>query len=168
MNNNFLPSLNWGVAPQVKAETATPKSNKFNKVVTDAKVIARARKGFNYIPSSVKSKDLKLQMLRSAALALDDAQKFYGRYMVEAQELADVLSDRVSFAKFCEKEQIDILTLATHIVFMGKTSVQRVIKFGLGEGSPIRGQVSLFKEPFLPDNAQDFVNQDWLPSKKSA
>ena len=164
MNNTIVPSFGWGVAPQNKAEMTTSKKNA-NKVVTDAMVIAKARKGFNYIPSNIKSNDLKFQMLRSAALTLDDAQKFYGRYMVEARDVAEKLSDKVSVVSFCKEEGIDIFTLSTHVVFMGKTTVQKVIKFGLGEGSPIRGQVSLFKDPFLPDNAQDFVDQSWTPSK---
>ena len=43
--------------------------------------------------------------------------------------------------------------------------MMKVAKFGVSEQSPIHGYLDLFRDPFMPDNAQDFVNDDWLPSK---
>lgn len=162
-NINTLPSQTQVV--EKVAENVTPKTNK--KVFDiDFSVIGSARKGFNMVPSQLKSNDLKLEYLRASASKLEDVQKFYGRFMVKARELESILSDRSSIVTACQDVDTTVLTLATHVVFMGKTAMQKVIKHGVGEGSPIHGQLNLFKDAFMPMDAQDFVNPAWKPSCK--
>ena len=153
-------------APRAESgtENATPKTNA-KKVNTDARIIASARRGFDLVPDGMKSNALKLAFLRKAASSLSDMQKFHGRFMSEAESVKERISDSVSIVKACEAEGIDLFTLATHVLFMGKTKVQQVFKYSLGDRSPLRGQLSLFKEAFMPTDAQDFVNPNWLPSK---
>lgn len=159
--NTNLPSQTQ-VSEQV-AEKGTPKTNA-KKVNTDTRIIASARKGFDLVPDGMKSNALKLAFLRKAASSIPDMQKFHGRFMSEAESVKERIADSVSIVKACESEGIDLFTLATHILFMGKTKVQQVFKYSLGERSPLRGQLSLFKEAFMPTDAQDFVNPNWLPS----
>ena len=59
-----------------------------------------------------------------------------------------------------KEHETTVLTLATYVVFIGKTAMQRVIKHGVSEGSPIHGQMHLF----MPEDAQDFVNPAWKSS----
>ena len=146
-----------------EAEKTTRKNVSIETV--DFKLIGKARKGFNLCLTELKSNDVKLAYLRKYAMTLPDVQKFYDRYMVEANKLADILKDSISVTRACEESGNDLLILATHVVFMGKTAMMKVAKFGVSEQSPIHGYLDLFRDPFMPDNAQDFVNDDWLPSK---
>ena len=146
-----------------EAEKTTRKNVSIETV--DFNLIGKARRGFNLCLTELKSNDVKLAYLRKYATTLPDVQKFYDRYMIEANKLADKLKDSLSVTKACEESGSDILILATHVVFMGKTAMMKVAKFGVSEQSPIHGHLDLFKDPFMPDNAQDFVNEDWLPSK---
>lgn len=146
-----------------EAEKTTRKNVSIETV--DFTLIGKARRGFNLCLTELKSNDVKLAYLRKYATTLPDVQKFYDRYMIEANKLADKLKDSLSVTKACEESGSDILILATHVVFMGKTAMMKVAKFGVSEQSPIHGYLDLFKDPFMPNNAKDFVNDDWLPSK---
>lgn len=161
--SDFIKNPVQVAATKNETENATPKTNA-KKVNTDARIIASARKGFDLVPDGMKSNALKLAFLRKAASSLPDMQKFHGRFMSEAESVRERIADSVSIVKACEAEGIDLFTLATHVLFMGKTKVQQVFKYSLGERSPLRGQLSLFKEAFMPTDAQDFVNPNWLPS----
>lgn len=152
--------------PKQVAEIETPKKNK-KMFDIDFSVIGSARKGFNMVPSQLKSNELKLEYLRASAAKLEDIQKFHGRFMVKAHELESILSDRSSVVSACKEIGTDVFTLATHVVFMGKTAMQKVIKHGVGEKSPIHGQLHLFKDAFMPLDAQNFVTPSWKPSAKS-
>ena len=147
-----------------QSETKTRKN--LSQETVDFKLIAKARKGFNLCLSELKSNDVKLAYLRKYAMTLPDVQKFFDRYMVEANKLAEKLKDSLSVTKACEESGNDILVLATHVVFLGKTAIMKVAKYGVSEQSPIHGYLDLFKDPFMPDDAQDFVDSKWFPSKR--
>ena len=131
----------------------------------DANVIATAYRGYNLCPESVKSNDVKKAFLLDAAQRLHDEQKFHGRFMEKAKAVCNVLSDRVSVVAKCKEMGIDLMILSTHVVFMGKKTIREVLKYGLGEGSPILANLSLYSERFMPDDPQDFVNPAWKPSE---
>lgn len=150
---------------EVKSEAEKTTRKNVTTETVDFRLIGKARKGFDLCLTEMKSNDVKLAYLRKYATTLPDVQKFFDRYMVEANKLADKLKDSVSVTKACEKSGNDILTLATHVVFLGKTAIMKVAKYGVGEQSPIHGYLDLYKDPFMPDNAQDFVDSEWLPSK---
>ena len=134
----------------------------------DFMIISRAHKGFDKCLSSLKSNDAKLAYLRKyAGLLDDDVQKFYNRYMAKSQAVAARLEDSISAKQFCEKNHLNPLVLATHVVFLGKAAIKKVLQYGLGENSPIKDDLDLYSEPFMPDDAQDFVNPGWKPSSVS-
>ena len=160
---NEDPKQALGASEGKEMSQATPKLKA--SVDIDSKLIAEANRGFNLCPAECKNNDLKKAFLLNAAEKLQDEQKFFGRYMAKAQHVYDILEDRKSVIEKCSAEGIDLMTLATHVVFMGKAAMRKVIKFGVAEGSPLYNQISLYKEPFLPDNPQDFVDKAWLPSK---
>ena len=101
----------------------------------------------------------------NAAEKLRDEQKFHGRYMGYAKKVYDSLSDRKSVLDECEKKGIDLGVLATHVVFLGQVKMNKVMKYGVSELSPIYNSLHLFNEPFLPADPQDFVNKSWKPSE---
>ena len=131
----------------------------------DSKIIANANRGFMQLPADLKTNDLKKAFLLNAAETLADEQLFFGRFMARAAAVRDELADRKSVTDACTKKGIDLMDLATHVVFMGKTKTQQVLKYGLGEKSPIHNQLDLFGERFMPDNPQDFVKMSWKPSE---
>ena len=131
----------------------------------DSKIIANANRGFMQLPADLKTNDLKKAFLLNAAESLDDEQLFFGRFMARAAEVRDELADRKSVTDACTKKGIDLMDLATHVVFMGKTKTQQVLKYGLGEKSPIHNQLDLFGGRFMPDDPQDFISKSWKPSE---
>lgn len=146
-----------------KAEKATPKSK--HNVDIFWTVISKARKGFDLCLSEFKSNDMKLAYLRNYARVVSDVQVFFDEYMAKAKDVADQLADRVSVKEFCEKANVDLQILATHVVFMGQTKMAQVLRYGVGDGSPIHDKMNLYNERFLPDNPQDFVDNSWKPSE---
>lgn len=166
MNKNFY---SIPVAIRENGNGTEERSSRKNakKEVTDYQIIARARKGFDLVPSGMKSNALKLAFLRKEASKLDDVQKFYLRYMNMVNELYEILHDRESVRKACDEKDKILLNLCTHVVFAGKTVTQNVIKYGVGVHSPIYGHIDLYKGQFLPDNAQSFVDQTWMPKEDS-
>lgn len=144
------------------AEKTTPKRKVMD---VDTKIIATANRGFRQVPADLKSNDLKKAFLLNAAESLADEQLFFGRFMAKAAEVRDELADRKSVTDACTERGIDLLDLATHVVFMGKTKTQQVLKYGIGEKSPIYNQLYLFGDRFLPDDPQDFVSKSWKPSE---
>ena len=131
----------------------------------DSKIIATANRGFRQVPADLKSNDLKKAFLLNAAESLNDEQLFYGRFMARAAEVRDELADRKSVTDACKERGYDLMDLATHVVFMGKTKTQQVLKYGLGEKSPIHNQLYLFGDRFMPDDPQEFVSKSWKPSE---
>lgn len=146
-----------------RAEKATPKSK--HNVNIFWTIISKARKGFDLCLSEFKSNDMKLAYLRNSAKVVSDVQVFFNEYMALAKNVADQLADRVSVKEFCEKANVDLQILATHVVFMGKTKMAQVLRYGVGEQSPIHGRLNLFNERFLPDDPQEFVDNSWKPSE---
>ena len=114
--------------------------------------------------NNVKSTEAQVAS-QDAEKTLADEQLFFGRFMARAAAVRDELADRKSVTDACTKKGIDLMDLATHVVFMGKTKTQQVLKYGLGEKSPIHNQLDLFGERFMPDNPQDFVKMSWKPSE---
>lgn len=163
MENRIYSSSAVAQGAAAEAEKTT-QTKKVTMTSIDFNAIAKARKGFNMTLSQFKSNDMKLAYLRNAASSFDDGQKFYNRYMVMVNELKNELADRISVKEACESKGVDLEVLATHVVFLGKTAVAQVKKYGVGEKSPVYGQLDLFKDRFLPDNAQDFIDASWKPS----
>ena len=128
-------------------------------------LVRKAKRDFVLCPTELKSNDAKFMCLRKYFSQVPDVQKVFADFMSESKKVAEMLEDKLSVVKACADCGTDVKILATHVVFLGKTAIQKVVKYGVGEQSPIFGHLELYKEPFLPDNIQDFVNKEWLPSK---
>ena len=108
-------------------------------------VLNRARKTFDV--QLVKNNETKLNCLKKYSGAeYDDQQKFHGAYM----EKVERLTDSVRYCKAAEAAKCDPTVLATHIVFLGSATMNKVLKLGL-ENAGILRDIELYKEPFLPD-----------------
>ena len=159
----LVPVAAQGVVPETVV--APPKSKSKRRIIDFWSQNRRAAKDFNCCLTEFKSNDAKLGYLRKYYSLVPDVQKLFDDFMSESKILAEKLQDRVSVVKACDEVGTTPMILATHVVFMGKTAVQKVLKYGVGEDSPIHGHLDLFKDPFMPEDAQDFVNPEWLPSK---
>ena len=163
MNLSINENPNGAQVASKDSENKTPKTKVFKNI--DFKAIAEANRGFNLCPADVKSNDVKKSFLLNAAAELHDEQKFHGRYLGLAKKVYDALKDRKSVWDECEKRGIDLGVLATHVVFLGQIKMNKVMKYGISEQSPIYNSLHLFSEPFLPADPQDFVNKSWKPSE---
>ena len=159
--NNVTPSE--AQVASKDSEKKSPKTKVFKNV--DFKAIAEANRGFNLCPAEVKCNDVKKAFLLNAAEKLHDEQKFHGRYMGQAKMVYDALKDRKSVVDECEKKGIDLGVLSTHVVFLGQVKMNKVMKYGVGEQSPIYNILNLFSEPFIPADPQDFIDKSWKPSE---
>lgn len=112
--------------------------------------INRARKVFNM--QLDKSNSLKLRCLKNQIGREQDPQKFFNEY----QKQVSWLMDSNNFNKQCEVAGYDAKILATHIVFLGSATLHKVRENGIYDPS-ISGDLDLYKEAFLPDDAQEFV-----------
>lgn len=162
---NLITAPTQGVVPV--AVVTPPEMKSKRRIIDFWSQNRRAAKDFNCCLTELKSNDSKLGYLRKYYSQVPDVQKLFDDFMSESKNLAEKLQDRVSVVKACDELGTTPMILATHVVFMGKTAVQKVIKYGIGEGSPIHGHLDLFKDPFMPEDAQDFVNPEWLPSKNA-
>lgn len=163
MNLSINENPNGAQVASKDSEKKTPKTKVFKNI--DFKTIAEASRGFNLCPADIKCNDVKKSFLLNAAEKLHDEQKFHGRYMGLAKKVYDSLKDRKSVWDECEKRGIDLGVLATHVVFLGQLKMNKVMKFGISEQSPIYNSLHLFSEPFLPADPQDFVDKSWKPSE---
>ena len=136
---------NFNVAPvveQKKKRVAVP------RIWTD---LNRARKTFD--AQLEKSNDVKLACVKKYTAATNnDLQKFHDRYM----EQVGRLTDSKRFCKAADAAGCDPTILATHIVFLGSATINKVLKVGL-ENSGILRDIELYKEPFMPTDAQEFA-----------
>lgn len=112
--------------------------------------INRARKIFNL--QLDKSNNCKLRCLKNEICRESDPQKFYNEFIYHV----DWLLDSTKFNDQCKSAEIDPWVLATHVVFLGSASLHKVRENGIYDRT-IGGDLGLYKEPFLPDNAQDFA-----------
>ena len=161
----LLPVAVQGTVPETVV--APPKSISKISINRFWGLIRKAASDFHRCLTALKSNDVKLGYLRKYFSLVPDEQKLFDDYLSESKNLAEKLQDRVSVVEACKEIGTTPMILATHVVFMGKTAIQKVIKYGVGEGSPIHGHLDLFKDPFIPEDAQDFVNPEWLPSKNN-
>lgn len=121
------------------------------KNITLTAALFNARKLFQ--AQLTKSNSIKLACLKKATMSYtDDPQKLYNDYM----KRVDALTDSKRFCTDAEAQKIDSKILATHIVFLGPKVVREVLRDGL-MNSPVAEDLELYREAFLPDNAQDFA-----------
>lgn len=90
-----------------------------------------------------KNNAVKLDCLERFANAMfDDIEKFWADYAHQVNTLVD--SRR--FCNDCLKHEIEPETLAEHIVFLGSTTMRKVLKEGIDLA--LKGTIHLYKENF--------------------
>lgn len=90
-----------------------------------------------------KSNQVKLDCLERFAKAMyDDIEKFWAEYAHQVNTLVD--SRR--FCNDCLKHEIEPEILAEHIVFLGSTTMRKVLKEGIDLA--LKGTIHLYKENF--------------------
>ena len=114
-------------------------------------VLNKARKSFNV--QLTKSNDVKLQCLQKYSAEIGDQQKFYNDFM----EQVGKLTDSRRFCDAAEAKEVSPEILATHIVFLGSSTMNKVLKFGL---DPIEADLDLYKEAFMPESAQKYAGPE--------
>ena len=114
-------------------------------------VLNKARKTFN--AQLNKSNEVKRQCVKKfSAGEYADQEKFYNDFMEQVEKIYD--SKR--FCEAAEAHKVDPKILATHIVFLGSSTINKVLKEGL-DNSPVAGDLNLYQEAFMPKTPQEFA-----------
>jgi hypothetical protein len=127
-------------------ETVTVKPSKRQMPVLWA-VIGKARRKFDNQFS--KSNELKWKILDSNVSANeDDREKFFLAYFEQVNRLLD----SIRYNNKAKEWGVDPAILATHIVFLGSATVNKVLKKGLEDTIREGEAKNLYNERFIPDN----------------
>lgn len=114
-------------------------------------VLSKARKSFD--AQLNKSNEIKLQCVKKfSAGEYADQEKFYNDFM----KYVELLTDSKKFCEAAEANEMEPNILATHIVFLGSSTMNKVLKEGL-DNSPVAGDLNLYKEAFMPKTPQEFA-----------
>ena len=114
-------------------------------------VLSKARKSFD--AQLNKSNEVKLQCVKKYSTSeYEDQQKFYNDFM----KYVELLTDSKKFCEAAEANEVDSNILATHIVFLGSSTMNKVLKEGL-DNSPVAGDLNLYQEAFMPKTPQEFA-----------
>lgn len=122
--------------------------------------VSKARRTFE--KQLHKSNDLKRECLEKMIPSVaSDVEHFWSEYI----DQANVLLDSRRFEKECKDLNVDPTILATHIVFLGSGTMNRVLRNGIVNtiGSKYRD----FTEKFVPKEAMKYA-LGYEPEKKEA
>lgn len=122
--------------------------------------VSKARRTFE--EQLHKSNELKRECLeKKIPSAASDVEHFWSEYM----DQANVLLDSKRFEKECSDLSVDPTILATHIVFLGSGTINKVLRNGIVNtiGSKYRD----FTEKFVPEEAMRYA-LSYKPEKKEA
>ena len=120
--------------------------------------VSKARRTFE--KQLHKSNDLKRECLEKLIPSVaSDVEHFWSEYM----DQTNVLLDSRRFEKECKDLNVDPTILATHIVFLGSGTMNRVLRNGIVNtiGSKYRD----FTEKFVSEEAMKYA-LDYEPEKK--
>ena len=120
--------------------------------------VSKARRTFE--KQLHKNNDLKRECLEKMIPSVaSDVEHFWSEYM----DQTNVLLDSKKFEKECSDLSVDPTILATHIVFLGSGTMNKVLRNGIMNtiGSKYRD----FNEMFVPKEAMKYA-LDYQPEKK--
>lgn len=147
--------VNVAVSMKTRSRVATP---------TIWKVLEKARRVFD--AQLTKTNEVKLRCIEKFMNAATlDVEKFWGDYMEQASKLLD--SKR--YERECQTLGVNAENLATHIVFLGSATINKVFKYGIGV--TLKRDYSLYTDPFIPQSTKgDIVNNidEIVEAEKSA
>lgn len=146
---NNIPA-NTTTSTVVTKTTKTASIKRSRKVNPLWITINRANRMFNM--QLVKNNETKLSCLEVIAKAnFSDVEKFWAAYMAQANRLLD----SHKFTSYCKNNGMDAVTIASHIVYQGKATLERVLSDGVEH--TIGRDILLYKDNFIPDIAMGFA-----------
>lgn len=121
------------------------KSTKKRKLVPLWAVVNPAHRAFEN--QLHKSNELKRECLEKALAKVNDREDILCDYLTQIEKLTD--SKR--YEQQCEAAGLDPFILATHIVFLGSSAVNKVREKGIaGVDEKLRKKFPMYTEEFLP------------------
>lgn len=147
-------------AEPVKGAESTTRKQKNRKASVLWPTISKAR--WTFEKQLHKSNELKRECLEKLIPSVaSDVEHFWSEYM----DQTNVLLDSRRFEKECKDLNVDPTILATHIVFLGSGTMNRVLRNGIVNtiGSKYRD----FTEKFVSEEAMKYA-LDYEPEKKEA
>lgn len=111
--------------------------------------LTAARRMFNNLPSALQNTETKRMCLHEAA------SRIYGdpkRVNYDIKNEARRLTNLVDFGEYCEESGLDKDNVAEHVVFEGKTTVRRVMEYGVE--SALGTKIQMFAEPLIENKSK--------------
>lgn len=111
--------------------------------------LTAARRMFNNLPSALQNTETKRMCLHEAA------SRIYGdpkRVNYDIKNEARRLTNLVDFGEYCEENGLDKDNVAEHVVFEGKTTVRRVMEYGVE--SALGTKIQMFAEPLIENKSK--------------
>lgn len=130
--------------------TESAKQQRSRKASVLWSTVSKARRTFE--KQLHKSNDLKRECLEKLIPSVaSDVEHFWSEYM----DQTNVLLDSRRFEKECKDLNVDPTILATHIVFLGSGTINKVLRNGIVNtiGSKYRD----FTEKFVPEEAMRYA-----------
>lgn len=168
MGTNFIPAAesaanNQVTAPVAATSSVAPASEQREKQESQTTQTTRrrapsapvwtaltaARRMFNNLPSALQNTETKRMCLHEAA------NRTYGdpkRVNYDIKNEARRLTNLVDFGEFCEENGLDKDNVAEHVVFEGKTTVRRVMEYGVE--SALGTKIQMFAEPLIENKSK--------------
>ena len=112
--------------------------------------LTAARRMFNNLPSALQNTETKRMCLHEAA------NRIYGdlkRVDYDIKNEARRLTNLVDFGEYCKENDLDKNNVAEHVVFEGKTTVRRVMEYGVE--SVLGTKIQMFAEPLIENESKD-------------
>ena len=149
----------------IKAQTVENPAKESRKVVNQQKrqaippmwrILGQAQKRFK--SQLTKDNNLKLRCIEAyLASESDDAPKFWGDFMRQVERLLDSRK----YLKECQSLGCTPENLGEHIVFLGSSTLNKVLKYGVL--NTIGNHFKLYTERFSPSEA-DIYRDDIISS----
>lgn len=111
-------------------------------------IVTKARNKFN--AQLMKDNPTKLKCLENYLANHPDTEKFWAEYMAQVNRLLD--SKR--FERDCGRLGVSTEIVATHVVFLGNTTVNDTLKNGVEV--TVGNKLHLYNERFIPETAEKF------------
>ena len=169
MGTNFIPAAesaanNQVTAPVAATSSVAPASEQREKQESQTTQTTRrrapsapvwvaltaARRMFNNLPSALQNTETKRMCLHEAA------NRIYGdlkRVDYDIKNEARRLINLVDFGEYCEENGLNKVNVADHVVFEGKTTVRRVMEYGVE--SVLGMKIQMFAEPLIENESKD-------------
>lgn len=111
--------------------------------------LTAARRMFNNLPSALQNTETKRMCLHEAANRTYSDPK---RVNYDIKNEARRLTNLVDFGEYCEENGLDKDNVAEHVVFEGKTTVRRVMEYGVE--SALGTKIQMFAEPLIENKSK--------------